>query len=190
MTPARRKRLISRILILITVLFIAALGRILFLGENSLLAMLLARSNAPKAGTDLTVSLSDTSPLLPEIPSTTKLNFKVLAKWKYVEGLTKIPDHIREYDGKWVEITGYMLPQNQTENVTEFLLVQSLLDCCFGKTPEVNHFVAIHMEPGRAVSFHPSLRVKVIGQLSVGEAREHGYLVSLYRLKTTRVIVD
>ena len=91
-------------------------------------------------------------------------------------------------NGKRVEIVGFMMPINEPQRLTRFIVVQSLWGCCFGQTPAVNHVVVVNMEPGKVVDFYPDA-VRVTGVFSVGETREEGYLVSIYRLAGDEVVV-
>ncbi len=115
-----------------------------------------------------------------------KLKFEVLGGWTYVEGKTAIPEDVKKLDGKWVEISGFMLPINEINKMSNFIILQSLWGCCFGQAPAVNHVIVTTMVPGRTVEFYPD-PVKVIGKFSVGETREKGYLVSIYRLEAYTV---
>lgn len=116
-----------------------------------------------------------------------KVKFDTLGGWKYVEGKTAIPADVKKLDGKAVEVTGFMMPINQTENITTFIIVNTLFGCCFGQAPAVNHVIVVTMEAGKTVDFYPDA-VRVIGKFSVGETREQGYLVSIYRLQAVKVV--
>ena len=193
MTPARRRKWIRNLFLLIGIMLLGIGLRFLYINYQRLPALILNREqgNAP-SGTVLDASSTNSPSTDASIPETEKslikLNFETLGNWKYVEGKTKIPDQIKELDGKWVEIIGLMMPINETKNMTQFIMLQSLWGCCFGQTPEANHVIVVHMEPGKTVDFYPDA-IKVIGQFSVGETREDGYLISIYRLRANRVVV-
>ena len=196
MTPARRRRLFRAIIILIVVMGGGFLGRLLLLDpgipiDQKIAAMIMGRKpGGAKAGTPLVrkapVATHPSSPDDGETP--VKLKFETLGGWKFAEGKTPIPEEVRRRDGKLVEITGFMLPLNENVNITKFIVIQSLWGCCFGQTPAVNHIIVVTMEPGKTVEFCPDM-VRVTGRFSVGETREDGYLVSIYRIEGKSVVV-
>ncbi len=112
----------------------------------------------------------------------TSLSFDTLGGWTYIEGKTPIPDDVKKYDKQEVEMSGFMMPLTQTEKVSEFMLIQALWGCCYGRPPAVNHVVMVKMKGGQQVKFYPE-PIRVRGKFSVGETKQDGYLVSLYRLE-------
>jgi len=206
MTPARRRRLIKIILVVAFALTAGVLSRFLFLGQN-LPSLLLGRK--PGASAPGTVLVKETPNLSSnQIQQTSvnsvppqeaenltssrekplKLKYDVLTNWTYEEGKTPIPDNVKALEGKYIEITGFMMPINETENITKFIIVNSLWGCCFGQSPAVNHVIIVSMEPGKAVDFYPD-PVKITGKFSVGETREEGYLVSIFQMEAFKVVV-
>lgn len=196
MTPARRHKLIKRICILIAVMLVVGVSQFIFFGVN-IPAMLLNRKAGTfpsgtiilhewKGGDNVGPPIAETS-LPPEAAERIKIDFKKLGGWKFKEGKTPIPDDLKKYDGKWVEITAYMYSNNQTQILENFILVQSLWDCCFGKSPDMNHFVDVKLPPGK-IALEYSEPITLIGKFSVGESREPdgrggSYLMSIYRLE-------
>ena len=127
-----------------------------------------------------TVSAEDKKKLL-------NLSFNTLKNWTYVEHKTPIPAFIKNLDGQYVQMAGYMMPLNQTEQATEFVLVQFLWGCCYGQPPAIDHVVLVKMLNGQKSRVY-SGPVCVRGTFHVGEMREDGYLVSLYRLEAENVV--
>ena len=114
------------------------------------------------------------------------LSFDVLKKWTYIEGKTQIPDFIRAFDGKTVDITGYMMALDTFDNIKSFILVPSLFGCCYGQPPAVNHVVMVKMAGGkRAKYFEDAIRVR--GRFHCGEEKYEGELLSLYRIDADMV---
>jgi hypothetical protein len=111
----------------------------------------------------------------------TRLSFDTLGNWTYLEGKTPIPDDVKNYDGQEVELSGFMMPLTQAEKISEFMMIQALWNCCYGKAPAVNHVVMVKMKEGQSVKYYPQ-PIRVRGKFHVGETREDGYLLSLYRL--------
>ncbi len=200
MTPARRKRLIRTICVITVVLFIGLACHAWYHGQNIPALIMGRKPGSANPGTALVhtppVTSTNTQPPSPSTvhkpllqnQSPLKLKFDVLGGWKYIEGKKVIPENVRQLDGKWVEITGFMLPINEIKNITRFIVIQSLWGCCFGQTPDVNHVIVVTMEPGKSVEFYPD-PVRVVGRFSVGETREEGYLISIYCLEASQVLV-
>ncbi len=175
---------------------IAGVGGRLFFLNQGISALLLGRKpGSAKPGTVLVRTSEKSreggkliaSPSGEEGPAL-KVKFDVLGGWKFVEGKTPIPDKVRKLDGQQIEVTGFMMPINETKSITRFIVVQSLWGCCFGQVPAVNHVIVVNMASGKSVEFYPD-PVRVTGRFSVGETREEGYLVSIYHLEAVRVVV-
>ena len=194
MTPARRQKIIRIIFILGIAMGGGVLGRFYFLNQ-SLPSLLLGRKpGGLSAGSvlvhPLPVAVTHQETLVASqtlSPTPIKIKFDILGAWKFIEGKTSIPQAVKKLDGKWIEVTGFIMPINETQHITRFILIQSLWGCCFGQTPDVNHIIVVHMEHGKTIEFY-SDPVRVIGQFSVGETREEGFLVSIYRLEANQVI--
>ena len=195
MTPAKRRKLFRATLVVVLVMIAGLVSRYAFLGQ-SLPALLLGRPEGGlPAGTVLVrpIPANDATPSSPDASANARLSparasFDLLGGWKYIEGKTPIPEKIRKLDGQWVEVSGFMWSNNQIDNLTRFVLVQSLWGCCFGQTPDMNHFMDVTLEPGKMASFYPD-PVRVIGRLSVGEKIEGGRCVSIYRMDAITVTV-
>ena len=80
-----------------------------------------------------------------------------------------------------VRMSGYMIPMDQSAQVTRFMLVPGLFTCCYGQPPEVQHTISVECQPGRSVGYI-SKPVVVEGKLSVGEIKEDSYVVNLFRV--------
>lgn len=193
MTPAKRRRIFRMVAVLALCMAAGVAGRMFFLGQSMPSLLMGRKPGSARPGTLLVHEIPSTnaSPFLhtPGHPSAPiKLKFNLLGGWAYTEGKTPIPEKVRALDGKRVEITGFMMPINEPQRLTRFIVVQSLWGCCFGQTPAVNHVIVVTMEPGKVVNFYPD-PVRVTGVFSVGETREEGYLVSIYRLVGDKVAV-
>jgi hypothetical protein len=195
MTPAKRRKLLRVIIVLVITMAASLGGRMFFFGESVPYLLLGRRPGSANPGTDL-VHFINTTSNLPNATSSKsefagepiRLKFDKLGGWKFIEGKTPIPEDIKKLDGKRVEIAGFIYSNRMDNQLTQFILVQSLWGCCFGKAPDMNHFVDITMESGKASAYYPD-PVKIQGKLSVSEHRENGYLMSLYRLEAASVTV-
>lgn len=195
MTPARRKKI--SILVSLFILCGIASAFIWKFTDTSIPNKILGRGQATAAkGTSLEKTSENSSQSKPKDEPETltvgsngaiKLKFEVIGDWNYVEGKTPIPEKVQKLNGKLVEVTGFMMPINYTENIKNFILIQSLWGCCFGQTPAPNHIIVVNMEEGKTVDFYPD-PIRVIGTFSVGETREEGYLISVYQVTGKKVI--
>lgn len=97
-----------------------------------------------------------------------------------------IPKNIVELDRARVAIRGFILPLRMDEGLAvEFLLVRDQNLCCYGVVPKINEW--INVTSSRGVKPLLDQPVTVCGELRVGDWRENGYLVSLYRLTAEKV---
>ncbi len=111
--------------------------------------------------------------------------WEVLKGFDFEQG-APLPDDVTAFEGKRVAINGYMVPLTEEERPTEFLLVSTLWDCCYGQAPKVNHGIVVTMKPkGAPYSDFPII---VVGTMEIGEELEDGEVISLFRMKATRVI--
>jgi hypothetical protein len=102
----------------------------------------------------------------------------------------KIPTLIRALNGRRVAVTGYVMPlRTQGRGVTQFLLARDQLSCCFGPSPQMNHWIYVTMPRG---DFRPRVfsLATVTGTLHVGELMKQGVLQSIYQLDAEKVEVN
>jgi hypothetical protein len=83
---------------------------------------------------------------------------------------------------------GFMLTLGDTQDIREFILVESLWGCCFGAVPDINQSILGRVKDGARADY-TAAPVLVTGVLEVGEEREGGYVASLYRLGNANVRV-
>lgn len=93
----------------------------------------------------------------------------------------RLPRWVRALDGKRVRLEGYMA-LGTPEGDEKFEL---LWDSCGCGQSNVHHFVEVSLTE-ETTSFTPDL-IWVEGTFSVGEIREGGFVVSLFRLETTAI---
>ena len=110
-----------------------------------------------------------------------EVDFDALINIDYEEG-EPLPEEVTKYDGKKVTVRGFM--HNATEEGTNtFLLVT---DGC-GCDGEVKVFHYIEVDLGDdTIGYKPDL-LTITGTFEVGEIKEDGYVVSVYRLKAEDV---
>lgn len=99
----------------------------------------------------------------------------VLSNFEYEEGM-ELPAEVKALDGKNVMAWGYLLYLEDDQ----FLLVQSLWSCCFGRPPDLHEAIVVRADPSNRR--YEGRGVRVYGRFEAGEMREDGYVTSLYRL--------
>jgi len=100
-----------------------------------------------------------------------------------------IPAAVKALDGRLVAIRGFLLPVKMNNGLAfEFLLLRNQNLCCFGSIPKINEWITVQ-DKGEGVKPIMDQPLTVLGRLHVGEIREQGYLVGLYRLDAERIIL-
>ncbi len=97
-----------------------------------------------------------------------------------------IPDDVKALTGGTLKIRGFMLPLQQTDRITEFVLVPDLFGCCFGQPPSLQHTAVVRTPAGKSVAYYPDAIV-VTGKLAVKEQTEEGFIVSVFQIDATSV---
>ena len=98
-----------------------------------------------------------------------------------------IPAAVKALDGRLVAIQGFLLPVKMNNGLAfEFLLLRNQNLCCFGSIPKINEWITVEAK-GEGVKPIMDQPLTVLGRLHVGEIREQGYLVGLYRLDAERI---
>ena len=109
-----------------------------------------------------------------------ELSLMELMSIDYTPG-KRLPRWVRALDGKQVRLEGYMA-LGTPEGDEKFEL---LWDSCGCGQSNVHHFVEVSLIE-ETTSFTPDL-IWVEGKFSVGEIREGGFVVSLFRLETKAI---
>lgn len=99
----------------------------------------------------------------------------------------QIPQSVRDYDNKRISLKGFMLPLKvEGGKVTEMLIMRDQSMCCYGSVPKINEWVSVRMVGG-GVKPIMDQAVTLYGRLHVGEMRENGYLVGIYKMDGERL---
>ena len=102
-----------------------------------------------------------------------------MAELDYVSGAA--PKSVKDLDGAHVRIPGFMVPlEDNSKDVTEFLLVPSPQACIHVPPPPPNQMVLVEMQEGRetAAAYGP---IWVYGVLSL-KSKRHMYGESSYTM--------
>jgi hypothetical protein len=92
-----------------------------------------------------------------------------------------VPPDVQALSGMKVRISGFMMPLEQSEVITEFALVPSLTSCCFGQPPGVQHIITVHCPKTRPAPFTID-PIIVEGTLKVSVQREDNYTVNIFEI--------
>jgi len=94
----------------------------------------------------------------------------------------QIPETVRVFNQRRAAIKGFMLPLKVEGGlVTELLIMKDQSMCCYGATPKINEWVSVKMA-AKGVKPMMDQPVTLLGTLHVGEMRENGYLIGIYRM--------
>lgn len=97
----------------------------------------------------------------------------------------KIPQSIKDLNGKKVAINGFVFPTDMDEDkMTGFLLLKYIPGCFFCEMPRANDWVRVTLKDTKSLKDWTDQPVIVYGTLEVGEEKENGFVTSFYRLKT------
>ncbi len=112
-------------------------------------------------------------------------SWPLLKGFPYEEGMN-LPGPVQALDGKNAKIWGYLIALEENQ----YLLVQSLWSCCFGKPPEINEAVVVRVRPemDERVRAMENMGVQVYGRFEAGEAYEDDFVTSLYRLDADHIL--
>lgn len=98
--------------------------------------------------------------------------------------MEQIPSYVKTYDGRKVELEGYMMPITMKDGlVTDFLLMKNQNSCCYGIVPQMNEWVEVHMT-GKGVKDNMDVVISISGTFHVGELRTgKGLLTGIYKME-------
>ena len=109
------------------------------------------------------------------------VRFRELTAWKYNNALAGMPRSIHALDGQTVTIVGFMLPIDRYDDMTEFILVESLIEACFGDPPKTNGCVWVRLIGVTQYTDRDPLRVE--GTFRVRPTFEEGMCVNIFEIQ-------
>jgi|SRR5690349_15080804 len=123
----------------------------------------------------------------PKAGEVREMSIKDLGNFEYdADKGGNVPDDVKALSGSGIRLSGFMIPMDQADNITQFALVPSLFSCCFGQPPQIQHTIVVHVPKGKAVSYYPE-EIVVEGKLTVDEKKEDGFIVSLFEMECSSV---
>lgn len=119
-------------------------------------------------------------------PEAETLAFQTLGAFDYTEKM-KLSQDVTRWNGRFVKATGFINPLSQTRNLTGFLLVKDRASCCFGKMPQMNHYISVKLKPGQTVNYSTD-PVTVRGVIRIEERFDGDWPLGLYWMDGAEVI--
>lgn len=93
-----------------------------------------------------------------------------------------VPAWVREYDGKRVVLTGYLMPlQMENGRTAKFVMMRDVNTCCYGAVPNMNDYLVVTMA-GEGIEPVQDVPVDLVGIFRVDHRYEDGYVVSLFTM--------
>jgi hypothetical protein len=116
-----------------------------------------------------------------------ELTIKDLGNFEYDADIGGgIPADVSALNGATVRITGFMIPMDQADSITQFALVPSLFACCFGQPPQVQHTIVVHLPEGKGAAYFPD-EIAVEGKRIGEEKKEDDVIISVFEMEATSV---
>ena len=121
----------------------------------------------------------------------TSFEYPDLVELDAQEAPPELPSDILELDGELIAIEGFMNPLAfDRAGVSQFALVNDPLNCCFGATPQLNHWIDVSLPEDERTAYYSLDPVAGYGRLEVGEVFEDGFVISLFRMRADYVLGD
>jgi hypothetical protein len=83
--------------------------------------------------------------------------------------------YLKELDGKQVQLTGFMQPLNNEQEVESFLLIEYPVGCWYCEAPEVTGIMLVELPAGKSRTFTRS-QVRVTGRLKLNATDPESFL--------------
>jgi hypothetical protein len=116
----------------------------------------------------------------PELP------FQTLGGFEYKEKMS-LPPEIKQWNGKVVRASGFINPLANPRGLTSFLLVKDRMSCCYGKMPQMNHYLDVKLKPGQKTDYSTD-PVQVQGLLHVEERWDGDWPLGLYWMTDAEMV--
>src|SRR5688572_17600761 len=109
----------------------------------------------------------DRAPADASVSGPDRVAWSLLSGFAYQERMT-LPADVAAFNGRRVEMIGYVYPTRQTRDIKEFILMRDPGTCCYGPQRQLTHFVIVRVVAGPGVNYTPQ-PIVVTGTLRVGE---------------------
>ncbi len=119
-------------------------------------------------------------------PAAPLLPFLELGAFEHKEKMT-LPANVTAWNGRLVRATGYLNPSLQVRKLSKFFLVKDRSSCCFGKRPQINHYIDVTLKAGASTDYTTD-PVTVQGVLVVEERFDGDWPTGLYWMENAEVV--
>ncbi len=100
-----------------------------------------------------------------------------------------IPKNIQALHRKKIMVAGYMMPIDfENGGTNEFVLTRQVPSCFYCVPPQLNDWVEVKMKDGQRVPYVPDGLIELYGEIEVGEVKEDGFVVAMYRMTGFKVV--
>ena len=79
----------------------------------------------------------------------------------------KMPDWLKQLNGKKIRIRGFMRPTFSETDIKYFILASDLQACCFGPNTKIYHLIDVFMKPDLTADFLPQQALEVEGTFKI-----------------------
>ncbi len=101
----------------------------------------------------------------------------LLGNFEYKEKMELSAD-VMKWNNQRVKITGFINPTQQAQAITNFLLVKDRSACCFGRRPQINHYIDVTLAKGNTnYSQDP---ITIVGTLKIEDRWDGDWQMGLY----------
>lgn len=100
------------------------------------------------------------------------------------DGQGRVHDDIAALEGKPLFLKGFMYPENQSEDISVFILCRDNGDCCFGGQPKLTDMIKVKLKDGLRAYRSPHM-VSVAGVFRLRDLRKAGNLEPAFELEAT-----
>lgn len=115
-----------------------------------------------------------------------QLPFMDLGAFDYKEKMA-LPETATRWHAKEVRATGFINPTTQARDLTHFYLVKDRASCCFGKRPQLNHYIDVKLKSGQKIGYTTD-PVTVQGVLQVEERMDGDWPLGVYWMEGAEVV--
>lgn len=99
---------------------------------------------------------------------------------------TDVPSDVHLLEGAKVRVSGFMMPMDESFQISHFALMPSLVSCCFGQPPGPEHTIECRTPPDKAIG-NTLDEIVVEGTLHVRVKRQDDYTYSIWEMDVRSV---
>jgi hypothetical protein len=103
--------------------------------------------------------------------------------------IERMPEALKNLDGKRIQIRGFMKPSPLSEGLPQFLFVRSTDMCCFGPKGKVYHMIEVLLKPPTTTDYIELKPFDVVGTFHIEKIElDPGTVFLLYHLEDAAII--